>query len=105
MKKIENLKRISCLFGLLLFVALFTLACGANNTSNSTKNKSSINSNNSNKTSVKKEKSATKSEVSKDLKEVKVSKPNEGGLKQELSTKAAVSKTDNNQVKFEVPSS
>lgn len=105
MKKLENLKRISCLFGLLLFVALFTLACGANNTSNSTKNNSSINSNNSNKTSVKKEKSATKSVALKDLKEVKVSKPNEGGLKQELSTKAAVSTTDNKQVTFEVPSS
>lgn len=103
MKKLENLKRISCLFGLLLFVALFILACGANNTSNSTKNNSSINSNNSNKTSVKKEKSATKSVALKDLKEVKVSKPNEGGLKQELSTKAAVSTTDKKQITFEVP--
>ena len=110
MKKLENLNRISCLFGLLLFVALFTLACGANNTSNSTKNNSSINSNNStnsNKTSVKKEKSATatKSVALKDLKEVKVSKPNEGGLKQELSTKAAVSTTDKKQITFEVPAS
>lgn len=103
MKKLENLKRISYLFGLLLCVALFTLACGANNTSNSTKNNSSINSNNSNKTSVKKEKSATKSVALKDLKEVKVSKPNEGGLKQELSTKAAVSTTDKKQITFEVP--
>ncbi len=89
MKKLEYLKRISCLLGLLLCVAFFTLACGANNTS--TKNE---------KPAV-----ATKGEATKELKEVKVSKPNAGGLKQELSTKAAVSTTDKKQITFEVPAS
>ena len=89
MKKIENLKRISSLLGLLLCVVLFTLACSEKKVLVKNENKTT----------------ATKSEVSKDLKEVKVSKPNEGGLKQELSTKAAVSTTDNKQLTFEVPAS
>ena len=92
MSELKNIKRISSLLGLLLCVALFSLGCNATSNTN---------------TSVKNEKPAaeTKGAALKDLKDVKVSKPNDGGLKQELSTKAAVSTSDNKQITFEVPAS
>ena len=88
MKLIKNLKRISCLLVLLSFAALFLFACGK-----------------ANGTTVKTEKqsAATKSTVAKVPKEVKVTKLNDGGLKQELNTKATVSTTNKKELTFEVP--
>ena len=89
MKNLYNLKKINTLLVLVSCVTIFTLGCGANNTS----------------TKVEEPVVASKSVATNEVKEVKVSKPNVGGLKQELSTKAAVSSSNKNQITFEVPAS
>ena len=89
MKKFKILKRINCLLVLLSCVVIFTLGCGSSNTP--TKDEKKV--------------VASKSVANKKLREVKVSKPNKGGLKQELCTKATVSTLDKKQLTFEVPAS
>ena len=89
MKKFKSLKKFNCLLILLSCVLVFALGCGSNKTK--TKNEKKI--------------VASKSVANKKLREVKVSKPNKGGLKQELCTKATVSTTDKKQLTFEVPAS
>ena len=89
MKKFKILKRINCLLVLLSCVVICTLGCGSSNTP--TKDEKKV--------------VASKSVANKKLREVKVSKPNKGGLKQELCTKATVSTLDKKQLTFEVPAS
>lgn len=92
MRILASLKKLSIFLVILFSVTYILFACSANKTSTESEQKvteSQIN--------------ANKSDAIKEPKEIKVSKPNEGGLKQELSTKASLSTTAKNQVTFEIP--
>ena len=92
MRRLASLKKSSIFLVILFSLTYILFGCSANKTSTVSEQKvteSQVNTN--------------KSDATKEPKEIKVSKPNEGGLKQELSTKAAVSTTAKNQVTFEVP--
>ena len=87
MKSFKNLKKISCLLALLSCASLFAFGCGGSKEVTTKTEKAVV---------------ATKSTAPK---EIKVTKPNEGGLKQELSTRATVSTTNKKEVTFEIPAS
>ena len=87
MKSFKNLKKFSCLLALLSCASLFAFGCGGAKEVTTKTEKVVV---------------ATKSTAPK---EIKVVKPNEGGLKQELSTRATVSTTNKKEVTFEIPAS
>ncbi len=88
MKSFKSLNKISCLLALLLCVSFFAFACsGTKEVTTKTETKVV----------------ASKSTIENIQKEIKAIKPNEGGLKQELSTRATVSTTNKNEVTFEIP--
>ena len=91
MKNLVNLKKLTLLM-IVFGVTFFALGCSANKTSTSNIKNAAVS-----------KSYASNSDATKQPKEVKVLKPNEGGLKQELNTKAEVSTTDKKQITFEVP--
>ena len=91
MKNLVNYKRLTLLIVLFGFI-FFALGCSANKTSTSNIKNAAVS-----------KSIASNSDATKQPKEVKVLKPNEGGLKQELNTKAEISTTDKKQITFEVP--
>ena len=91
MKNLVCFKRLTLLI-VLFGVIFFAIGCSANKTSTSNIKNAAVS-----------KSIASNSDATKQPKEVKVLKPNEGGLKQELNTKAEISTTDKKQITFEVP--